>query len=111
MLELKGLNRESIVLDGGWLDKLRAGTSVARVPVSGYREATITETARKKGIFSREREEIVTLVLAMQQMVGLVVPGDRREQVKRFVVAVEHAASQHRNLPPAGPATIADPPM
>lgn len=92
MLEIKGLNGESVVLDGHWLEKLRSGTSVARVPVAGYRETQVTETSRRRSLLSRDREELLTVVFVLGSMVGLVLPADRRDELDRFRLALGDAA-------------------
>lgn len=91
MLAITGLNGESVVLDGPWLEKLRSGTSVARVPVAGYRTTHVTVGSRRRSALSRDREPLLTVVFVLETMVGLVLPAERRSELDRFRRALDDA--------------------
>lgn len=96
MLEIRGLNGESVVLDGLWLEKLRSGTSVARVPVAGYRTTHVTVGSRRRSVLSRDREPLLTVVFVLETMVGLVLPAERRGELDRFRRTLDAAAAVAR---------------
>ena len=91
MIELEGINNESLVLDGEWIDKLRLGNSRARNPVSSYRETTVNEFTRRKRILFGEKEELLQVIVSCQNHMAVTVPVEKRAEVDRFVEALERA--------------------
>lgn len=91
MLELQGLNGESLVLDGEWIDKLRVGNSRGRNPISSYRETTVNEFTRRKRILFGEKEELLQVIVSAQNHMAVTVPAEKRAEVERFVQALEQA--------------------
>ena len=91
MLEVKGINHESIVLDGRWVEKLRAGQSKKRIPASSLRDAKLNDASRKKYVLFGEREELVQVVLMFDTGMGLIVPAGKRSEVDRLVQELEKA--------------------
>ena len=66
MLELHGINGESLVFDGDWIEKLRVGNSRARNPISSYSQTTMNEFSRRKKLFRGEKEQLIQLVVSCQ---------------------------------------------
>ncbi len=91
MFEIKGLNGESIVVDGGWVEKLRAGTSVARKPASSYRSLEVKETSRKKFVLFGEKEELLQVIVALDTFFGLMLPAEKRGEVEHLRSELEAA--------------------
>lgn len=94
MIELKGINGESLVLDGEWVEKLRLGNSRARNPVSSYRETSTNEFSRRKKLFRGEKEQLIQIVVSCQNHMSLIVPAEQRAEVDRFVAELERASKE-----------------
>lgn len=91
MLTLEGINGESLVLDGEWIEKLRVGDSRARNPVSSYHDTTVNEFTRRKKVFFGEKEPLLQLVVSCQNHMGLTVSAEKRAEVDHFVAELEKA--------------------
>lgn len=94
MLTLEGLNGESLVLDGEWIEKLRVGTTRGRNPVSSYRDTTINEFTRRKPVFFGQKESLLQVVVSCQNHMSLTVPAERRAEVESFVDSLERAKAE-----------------
>jgi hypothetical protein len=84
MLELKGIQGESLILDGEWLEKLRSGQSVTRVPASSYRGMDVKEISRRKKLFGGGREELLQLTVNVGTFIGLTAVTEKRAEVERL---------------------------
>jgi hypothetical protein len=91
VLTLEGIDGESIVLDGNWIEKLRIGNSRARNPISSYRETQINDFTRRKKLFFGEKEELIQITVACDNFMSLIVPAERRADVERFIAALGEA--------------------
>jgi hypothetical protein len=91
MLTLEGLNGESIVLDGEWIEKLRLGNSRARNPISSYSGTQTNEFSRRKKILFGEKEHLLQVVVSAQNHMALTLPADRKADVDAFVSELEKA--------------------
>jgi hypothetical protein len=93
MLELKGLNGESLILDGEWLEKLRGGsTSVARIPISRYQNATLESTTTKKFVFFGDKTEVLIVTIQAGMFMGIQLPGEKKAEAEGFIAALRKAA-------------------
>ncbi|MCX2714992.1 hypothetical protein [Mycolicibacterium sp. J2] len=54
MFRIDGINGESIVIDGVWVEKLRANNSIGRKPADKYSGTDIKELSRRKKLFGGE---------------------------------------------------------
>jgi hypothetical protein len=55
MFRIDGINGESIVVDGNWVEKLRSGSSRGRNPADQYSDTDIKEMSRRTKLFGGER--------------------------------------------------------
>jgi hypothetical protein len=55
MFRIDGINGESIVVDGNWVEKLRSGSSRGRNPADQYCDTDIKEMSRRTKLFGGER--------------------------------------------------------
>jgi hypothetical protein len=91
VLTLEGIDGESIVLDGNWIEKLRIGNSRARNPISSYKETQVKDFTRRKKVFFGEKEELIQITVVCQNFMSLIVPAERRADVEGFVAALDEA--------------------
>lgn len=86
MIELKGLNGESIVFDGATVAKFRHNglDEAARNPVSTYREVQVKHKPGKRG---KEGRYDVMVVLA--SFLSISVPEDAKDTLDELVAALE----------------------
>lgn len=91
MFRIDGINGESIVVDGNWVEKLRANTSRGRNAADKYAGTDIKEISRRKKLFSREREELLQLTVNVGTFYSLIVPAEKRAEVDALIAALEKA--------------------
>lgn len=93
MIIVDGQSNERLVLDGGWLEKLRGAQSVSRTPASSFREAQWKELERRVSLFGREKERLVqlTLVFAGGPFVGFLADAAKRPELESIVAGLEAA--------------------
>ena len=91
MLELQGINGESLVFDGDWIEKQRDGESRARNPIGSYRQTTMNEFSRREKLLRGEKEQLIQLVVGCQKHMSLIVPAEQRAEVDRFVAELDRA--------------------
>ncbi len=91
MFRIDGINGESIVVDGNWVEKLRANTSRGRNPADKYAGTDIKEISRRKKLFSSEREELLQLTVNVGTFYSLIVPAEKRAEVDALIAALEKA--------------------
>ena len=93
MIKVDGLNNESLVLDGEWLEKLRAGEPKAKLPASSFKQADVQEIDRRKKLFGGEKEHLIQVTLTFEQppFIGFTVPEEKREQLQALLAGLEAA--------------------
>jgi hypothetical protein len=90
---VKDINGESIVIDGGWIDKLDwGGNSKTRVPATQYESVDVKETSRRKKIVFGEKEELLqVLIRTGGPIVALMVRAEQRPQLDELIAKLERA--------------------
>lgn len=91
MFRIDGINGESIVVDGNWVEKLRTNTSRGRNPADKYAGTDIKEITRRKKIFGGEKEELLQIIVNVGTFYSLTVPAERRSEVDALIAALEKA--------------------
>ncbi|HET6734076.1 hypothetical protein [Mycobacterium sp.] len=91
MFRIDGINGESIVVDGNWVEKLRSGSSRGRNPADQYSGTQIKEISRRKKIFGGEKEELLQVIVNVGTFYSLTVPAERRAEVDALVSELEQA--------------------
>jgi hypothetical protein len=91
MFRIDGINGESIVVDGNWVEKLRTGTSRGRNPADQYSGTDIKEFSRRKKLFGGERENLLQVTVSVGTFYSLIVPAERRSDVDALVAELERA--------------------
>ncbi|BBY91537.1 hypothetical protein MGALJ_12060 [Mycobacterium gallinarum] len=91
MFRIDGINGESIVVDGNWVEKLRTNTSRGRNPADKYAGTDIKEFTRRKKIFGGEKEELLQVIVNVGTFYSLTVPAERRAEVDALIAALEKA--------------------
>jgi len=86
VIELKGLNGESLVFDGATLAKFRHNglDEAARNPVSTYREVQVKHKPGKRG-----KEGRYDVLVAMSSFLALSIPEDAKPLLDELVAALE----------------------
>lgn len=86
MIELKGLNGESLLLADGSLTKFRHNglDETARNPVSTYREVQVKHKPGKRG-----KEGRYDLLVAMSSIMSISVPESAKSSIDDLVAALE----------------------
>lgn len=91
MFRIDGIDGESIVVDGNWVEKLRANTSRGRNPADMYSGTQIKEFSRRKKLFGGEKEQLLQVIVNVGTFYSLNVPAERRAEVDAFVAELEKA--------------------
>ena len=91
MFRIDGINGESIVVDGNWVEKLRTNTARGRNPADKYAGTDIKEITRRKKIFGGEKEDLLQIIVNVGTFYSLTVPADRRAEVDALIAALEKA--------------------
>ena len=91
MFRIDGINGESIVVDGNWVEKLRTNTSRGRNPADKYAGTDIKEITRRKKIFGGEKEELLQVIVNVGTFYSLTVPAEQRAEVDALIAALEKA--------------------
>jgi hypothetical protein len=91
MFRIDGINGESIVVDGNWVEKLRTNTSRGRNPADKYAGTDIKEITRRKKIFGGEKEELLQVIVNVGTFYSLTVPAEKRAEVDALIAALEKA--------------------
>lgn len=94
VFRINGLNAESIVVDGSWVEKLRSGTSRGRNPADQYAGTEVQETTRRTKLFGGEKEQMLQVLVNVGTFYSLTVPADRRHEVDALIAALEAARVQ-----------------
>jgi hypothetical protein len=91
MFRIDGINGESIVVDGNWVEKLRTNTSRGRNPADKYSGTDIKEISRRKKIFGGEKEELLQVIVNVGTYYSLTVPAEKRAEVDALIAELEKA--------------------
>lgn len=94
MFRIDGINGESIVIDGVWVEKLRANNSIGRNPADKYSGTDIKELSRRKKLFGGEREHLLQLTIGVGTFYSLMVPAERRAEVDLLLSELEAARAR-----------------
>ncbi|MEN4473591.1 hypothetical protein [Mycolicibacterium cosmeticum] len=94
MFRIDGINGESIVIDGVWVEKLRANNSIGRNPADKYSGTDIKELSRRKKLFGGEREHLLQLTIGVGTFYSLMVPAERRADVDLLLSELEAARAR-----------------
>ncbi|KAI9015564.1 hypothetical protein DFJ74DRAFT_270755 [Hyaloraphidium curvatum] len=83
MIRVVGLTGEALVLDGSWVEKLRGGYSVSKVPADSVKEAKWEDITRRKNVLFGPKETIVQVLLSFSNgpFLTLQVPEERRAEL------------------------------
>lgn len=86
MIEVKGLNGESLVFDGATLAKYRHDgmDEAARNPLSTYREVQVTHKPGKRG-----KEGRYDVLVAMSSLMSISLPESAKASLDDLVAALE----------------------
>lgn len=91
MFRIDGINGESIVIDGVWVEKLRTNNSIGRNPADKYAGTDIAEISRRKKLFGGEREHLLQLTINVGTFYSLIVPAEKRADVDALVRELDAA--------------------
>lgn len=91
MFRIDGLNGESIVIDGVWVEKLRANNSIGRNPADKYSGTDIKELTRRKKLFGGEKEHLLQLTIGVGSFYSLIVPAEKRSEVDALLRELDAA--------------------
>lgn len=91
MFRIDGLNGESIVVDGNWVEKLRSGSSRGRNPADQYSGIDIKEISRRTKLFGGEKEQLLQVIVNVGTYYSLTVPAERRSEIDALVAELENA--------------------
>ncbi|OBK71892.1 hypothetical protein [Mycobacterium sp. 1274761.0] len=91
MFRIDGIDGESIVVDGNWVEKLRANSSRGRNPADKYAGTQIEEFSRRKKLFGSEKEQLLQVIVNVGTFYSLKVPAERRAEVDALVAELEKA--------------------
>jgi hypothetical protein len=91
MFRIDGINGESIVVDGNWVEKLRTNTSRGRNPADMYSGTDIKEITRRKKLFGGEKEVLLQVIVNVGTFYSLTVPAENRAEVDALIAELEKA--------------------
>ncbi|MDF2828823.1 MAG: hypothetical protein K0R01_2106 [Mycobacterium sp.] len=91
MFRIDGINGESIVVDGNWVEKLRTGSSRGRNPADQYSGTDVKEFSRRKKLFGTEKEHLLQVTVSVGTFYSLQVPAERRADVDALIAELERA--------------------
>jgi hypothetical protein len=91
MFRIDGINGESIVVDGIWVEKLRTNNSIGRNPADKYSGTDVKELSRRKKLFGSEREQLIQLTIGIGTFYSLIVPAEKRAEVDALLAELDAA--------------------
>lgn len=94
VFRIDGINGESIVVDGVWVEKLRANNSIGRNPADKYSGTDVAEISRRKKLFGREKEQLLQLTIGVGTFYSLIVPAENRAQVDALLGELDAARAR-----------------
>jgi predicted metal-dependent peptidase len=94
VFRIDGIDGESIVVDGNWVEKLRTGTSRGRNPADQYSGTQVKEFSRRKKLFGSEKEHLLQVIVSVGTFYSLNVPAERRTEIDALIAELEKAREQ-----------------
>jgi hypothetical protein len=94
MYEIKGKLGESIVIGDGWIEKLRSGQSVARVPASRYEGLDTRRYSQRRFIAFGRKSDQLNVTIDAGTFVSIQLPADREPEVAELEGQLERAKSE-----------------
>jgi hypothetical protein len=91
VFRINGIDGESIVVDGNWVEKLRSGSSRGRNPADQYSGTQIKEISRRKKLFGGDKEELLQVLVNVGTFYTLTVPVEQRGEVDALIAELEKA--------------------
>jgi len=91
MFRIDGIDGESIVVDGNWVEKLRTNTSRGRNSADRYSGTHVKEFSRRKKLFGGEKEKLLQVIVNVGTFYSLNVPAERRAEVDSLIAELEKA--------------------
>jgi hypothetical protein len=91
MFRVKDINGESIVVDGGWVEKFRLNDSRGRAPAADYKGLEVKETSRRKKIVFGEKEQLLHVIVNVGVFMSLMVRADQAGEVDQLRDELEKA--------------------
>jgi hypothetical protein len=91
VFRIDGINSESIVVDGNWVEKLRSGSSRGRNPADQYSGTQIKQISRRKKLFGGEKEDLLQVIVNVGTYYMLTVPAEQRAEVDALIAELEQA--------------------
>ena len=91
MFRIKDINGDSIVVDNGWVEKLRLNDSRGRAPAQDYVGTDVKETSRRKRIVFGEKEELLHVIVNVGTWMSLMVKAEQRPEVDQLIAELERA--------------------
>ena len=91
MFRIDGLDGESIVVDGNWVEKLRSGSSRGRNPADQYAGTEIKEISRRTKLFGGEKQQFFQILVNVGTFYSLTVPVERRAEIDSLISELEKA--------------------
>lgn len=91
MFRIDGINGESLVVDGSWVEKLRTNTSRGRNPADRYSGTDVKELTRRTKIFGGAKEELLQVTVNVGTFFSITVPSEKRAEVDALIAALETA--------------------
>ena len=91
VFRIDGINGESIVIDGVWVEKLRANNSTGRKPADMYAGTDVKEFSRRKKLFGGEKEHLLQLTINLGTFFSLMVPAEKRGEVDALLAELDTA--------------------
>lgn len=91
MFRIDGINGESIVIDGVWVEKLRANNSIGRNPADKYSGTDVKELTRRKKLFGGGKEHLLQLTISVGTFYSLMVPAEKRAEVDALLAELDAA--------------------
>ena len=97
MVRVKDINGESIVIDGGWIEKYRLNDLKARAPAQDYVDTQVKQTSRRKRILFGEKEELLNVMVNVGTFMSLMVKAEQQAEVDQLIAELERARSESSN--------------
>jgi hypothetical protein len=91
MFRIDGIDGESIVVDGNWVEKLRTNTSRGHNPADRYSGTQVKEFSRRKKLFGGQKEKLLQVIVNVGTFYSLNVPAERRAEVDALIAELEKA--------------------
>jgi hypothetical protein len=91
VFRINGIDGESIVVDGNWVEKLRSGSSRGRNPADQYSGTQIKEITRRTKVFGGEKQQMLQVLVNVGTFYSLTVPVEQPAEVDALIAELEKA--------------------